>query len=78
MHNYTAMNQFSEQLKSIIEDAGLTMQAASVMIGIDKGNLSRIVNGKEGVTLERAERIANALGATISVKIKKSKKMSVA
>lgn len=78
MRNYNAMNQFSEQLKRIIEDAGLTMQAASVVIGIDKGNLSRIVNGKEGVTLERAERIANALGATISVKITKSKKMSVA
>ena len=78
MQNYTAMNQFAEQLRTIIDEAGLTMQAASVMIGIDKGNLSRIVNGKEGVTIERAERIANALGATISVKIKKTKKMSVA
>jgi len=78
MQNYSAMNQFTEQLKSMIEAAGLSMQEAAAVIGIDKGNLSKIVNGKEGVTLERAERIANALGGTISVKITKLKKMSVA
>ena len=78
MQNCTAMNQFSEQLKVMIAAAGMNMQEAAAVIGIDKGNLSKIVNGKEGVTLERAERIANALGGTISVKITKLKKMSVA
>jgi transcriptional regulator with XRE-family HTH domain len=48
------------------------------MAGIDPGNFSRILNGKEGVTLERAERIANALGATLSIKVKKSEKISAA
>ena len=77
MQNYSAMNQFSEQLKAMIEAAGMNMQEAAALIGMDKGNLSKIVNGKEGVTLERAERIANALGGTISVKITKLEKMSV-
>lgn len=56
----------------------MTPSAAAELAGIDPGNFSRILNGKERVTLDRAERIANALGATLSVKIKKSQKISAA
>jgi len=72
------MNEFCEQLKAFIESTGMGMTAAAHAAGIDKGNLSRILNGKEGVTLERAERIATALGARVSIKVEKIQKKAVA
>lgn len=78
MTESAAMNQFSEQIKALIAQRGMTLTAAAAVIGIDRGNLSRILNGKEGVTLDRAERIANALGATFCIKVKKSGKISAA
>lgn len=71
------MNQFAEQLRKMIKRSGKTMQAFAEDIGMDKGNLSRIVNGKECVTIDRAERIADALGATVSIKIKKNRTPTV-
>lgn len=78
MQESDSMKQFAEQIKAIIEAQGITLTAAAALIGMDRGNLSRILNGKERVTLDRAERIANALGATICVKVKKTQKISAA
>lgn len=73
-----AMNQFAQQIREIIEQQGLTLTAAAQAIGMDRGNLSRILSGKEGVTLDRAERIANAFGGTLCVKVEKLTKNSAA
>jgi transcriptional regulator with XRE-family HTH domain len=78
MSESVAMSDFCKQIKAFIEASGMTVSAAAEAAGIDPGNFSRILNGKERVTLDRAERIANALGATLSVKIKKSQKISAA
>jgi transcriptional regulator with XRE-family HTH domain len=78
MTESTIMTQFAEQIRAMMAEQKLTLTAASRIIGIDRGNLSRILNGKERVTLDRAERIANALGATLCVKLKKVSKMSAA
>ncbi len=78
MTESTIMTQFAEQIREMMAEQKLTLTAASRIIGIDRGNLSRILNGKERVTLDRAERIANALGATLCVKLKKVSKISAA
>lgn len=75
MTNLEPMDQFSQQLKSLIESSGMTLSAAASVLGMDAGNLSKIVNGKEGVTLERANRIASGLGLTLTVQLKKNRKM---
>jgi transcriptional regulator with XRE-family HTH domain len=78
MSESSIMSDFCKQIKRFIEANGMTPCVAAKLAGIDPGNFSRILNGKEGVTLERAERIANALGATLSIKVKKSEKISAA
>lgn len=78
MSESIAMSEFCQQIKAFIDASGMTVCAAAEMAGIDPGNFSRILNGKERVTIDRAERIANALGATLTVKIKKSQKISAA
>lgn len=78
MSKSAAMNEFAKQIRALIEERGLTLSAAAAEIGMDRGNLSRILNGKERVTLDRAERIANALGATLCVNLKKVAKISAA
>lgn len=78
MSKCDTMTEFAKQINDLIAESGLTMSAAAKVIGMDHGNLSRILNGKEGLTLERAERIANRLGATLSVKVKKKAKISAA
>lgn len=72
------MTEFCEQIKAFIKSHGMTLKQAADTVGIDAGNFSRILNGKERVTLDRAERIATALGATLSIKLKKSQKISAA
>ena len=72
------MSQFTEQIQKLIKDSGLTQSEAAAVIGMDPGNLSRILNGKEGLTFDRAEHIANSLGATLSVKVKKTSEICVA
>lgn len=73
MSNYSAMDQFILAIQQIIADSGLSLRDAAVEIGMAPGNLSKILNGKERVTFDRAERIANRLGATLSVDVKKNK-----
>jgi transcriptional regulator with XRE-family HTH domain len=75
MTKLAAMEQFAQQLKSVIDASGLTLAGAAAKLGMDAGNLSKIVNGKEEVTLKRANRIANGLGFTLELQFKKNRKM---
>jgi plasmid maintenance system antidote protein VapI len=72
------MNDFCEQLRQLIDATGLTVSKAAESVGIDPGNLSRILNGKERVTLDRAEKLASLFGGTISIKVRKKQKISAA
>lgn len=78
MSESTLMSDFCEQIKAFIKSNGMTLAQAAEVAGVDPGNFSRILNGKERVTLDRAERIATALGATLSIKLKKTQKISAA
>jgi transcriptional regulator with XRE-family HTH domain len=78
MQKSSAMNQFTEQLKDWIKSEGMTLRAAAAMIGMDHGNLSKILNGHEGLTITRAEDIANRFGFELCVDLKKSQKIGAA
>ena len=45
--------------------AGLTQVQLSEATGIDQASISRMENGKQGITLEYLKRIAQALGVEI-------------
>ena len=42
--------------------------------GIDQGQLSRLMQGKSGLSVESLERLAKALGLTITIETKTRKK----
>ena len=55
----------SQQPKTLIEairNSGLSIREIARLAEVDNGNLSRWLRGESGITLDRAERIANAIG----------------
>lgn len=64
-------NSIQTQLLDLIHSQELSIRGAAELIGMDNSNLSKILRGKEGLTIERAERIANALGGSLSIKVEK-------
>lgn len=66
MTQSVAMNCFARNVQHLIDRNGLTQVELASLAGIHTPNLNRILKGKEGVTIERAERIAAALGVTLS------------
>ena len=47
-----------------LDDLGITPYALAKQIGIDKGNLSRIINGKSGISADTALRLARFFGTS--------------
>ena len=47
-----------------LDDLGITPYALSRNTGIDKGNLSRIINGKSAITADTALRLARFFGTS--------------
>jgi plasmid maintenance system antidote protein VapI len=78
MQKSSTMENFINQISEIMRKRGLTLAATAELIGIDRGNLSRILNGKEGLTLDRADRIASSLGLELCVTLTEKRKKSVA
>ena len=63
------------RLKDIIEREKISAYRLSKDLGLDKGHLSRVLNGKAQYSLEKLTLIANYLGYDIAfVKRKPSKK----
>ena len=55
----------SQQPKTLIEairNSGLSIREIARLAEVDNGNLSRWLRGEIGITLDRAERIAKAIG----------------
>jgi len=47
-----------------LDDLGITPYALSKHAGIDRGNLSRIINGKSAITADTALRLARFFGTS--------------
>ena len=69
------MPMMGNRLKDIMEREKVSAYRISKDLGLDKGHLSRVLNGKAQYSLEKLTLIANYLGYDIAfVKRKPSKK----
>lgn len=66
MAECVAMNHFRKNMRLALDANGMTQQDLAVVSGISPVNISRILSGKEGVTLERAEKLSIAAGFPLS------------
>lgn len=61
-----AIDVFRANAATAMRFRGLTITELAAAAEVDRPNMSRILAGKEKVTIERAERIANALEIHLS------------
>jgi len=52
-------------IKTVREQKGITQQGLSEVTGIDQSSISRMENGKQGISLNNLYQIANALDEPI-------------
>lgn len=78
MARLNAMETFAKNVKSELARQKLSMRELSRRLEMDSGNLSRILSCEEGVTLDRASRIAEALQVELWTLLRNSEKMSLA
>lgn len=67
------MTTFTDNVWFALEQAEMTVQDLANACGIARPNLSKILHGKEGISIERAERIADALSVELSTLLKPNK-----
>ena len=63
--NIEQQNQARDNIKKLMEEQGLSQPKLSEKAGIAFGTLSRILRGKQDLTIQTAEKIANALGLSV-------------
>lgn len=61
MAKLTAMQIFIKNLDRIRKERGMTQTDLAELLGTTQGNISRLLNGGEDVTLSRCESIAKKL-----------------
>jgi len=57
---------FCQNLKDVVEQRRLKISELAKMVGIARPTMSDIINGKENVTLNRAQRIAQAIDVPLT------------
>jgi transcriptional regulator with XRE-family HTH domain len=55
-------HSISDQLHNAIQKSGLTRYEISKQSGVDQAALSRFVNGKQSLTLDKVDKLADVLG----------------
>lgn len=60
------MSIFATNVRRHLEIRSLSIQDLATATGINRANMSRILHGHENVTLQRAERIAEALDVSLA------------
>jgi transcriptional regulator with XRE-family HTH domain len=78
MQKLDAMNTFANNVRTALAQRKMSMNELARKLKMDSGNLSKILSCKEGVTLDRAERIAEALDMQLWKLLKNSEKISSA
>lgn len=66
MRKSDAMECLRRNIKALLRARGMSQKDLAERCGIATSNLSRLLNGGEKVTLERAERIAVAFEISLS------------
>ena len=63
-----------EQIKKALEADGRTRYRIAKASGITQGQLSRLVSGERGLTVDTLERLADCLGLEIVIRPKRRQK----
>lgn len=58
--------EFAERVRAVMQDRGLTVTALAKLAGMHHPSISNILRGVENCSLERAQRIADALDVPLS------------
>lgn len=61
-----ALNSFRRNVKTLLDEHQITLTQMAADIGMSRPGLSRVIHGHDGVTLDRAEKIADYLGVSLS------------
>lgn len=69
-----AKKRFSDQLRQAIDGSGYSRYAIGKVCGIDKGQMSRFMAGKEGLSLAYLDSIADMIGLQVILDPKKKVK----
>ena len=65
------MEPILEQLKRAIRDSGKSRYAISKLCGVQQSALSRLMSGKRSLSMEAAEKVADALGLELVLRAKR-------
>lgn len=68
----TIYRRFSGNLKRLLNAKGYTAERLAYESGIDKGNLSRVIAGKQGASMDLMQKIADTLEVDVSELFKKN------
>lgn len=71
-----AAEVFRENVRSVMESRDLNITELAILVGTSRPGMSRILSGEDGVTIERAERIAKALRIPLQKLFSKKLEMS--
>jgi transcriptional regulator with XRE-family HTH domain len=63
-----------DEIRRAVETSGKTRYRIAKESGVSAGQLSRLVNGERGMTVETIERLAEYLGLKISIQPKNKTK----
>jgi transcriptional regulator with XRE-family HTH domain len=64
--NSPALRWFRSNLRTRLDERGMSQSELAEKIGTKPANISRILSGKEDPSIPRAEKIANAVGSRLS------------
>ncbi|MCP3906011.1 MAG: helix-turn-helix transcriptional regulator [Planctomycetes bacterium] len=68
------MCRLFDELRAAIERSDMSRYAISKATGIDQGQLSRLMDGTGGLSVERLEQLADALDLEIVVRPRRKRK----
>ncbi|MFO0828438.1 MAG: helix-turn-helix transcriptional regulator [Phycisphaerales bacterium] len=68
------MAKLLDRIREAVESSGQTRYAIAKATGIAQSQLSRLVRGENGLTIETAERLADHLGLRIALEPKSASK----
>jgi len=60
-----AADAFRENIKTLLRERDMSISALGRAAGVPQSSMSKILSGHESVTLQRADRIAIALGVRL-------------
>lgn len=67
------MSKLVDEIRRAVETSGKTRYRIAKESGVSAGQLSRLVNGERGMTVDTIERLADYLGLQITIEPKAPK-----